>query len=244
MNSNTHLSSPYKRTTIFLFTVLTVLFAGLYLFNEQAYRQITSEDNLVEWLTFAGLFFAALVSFFIAWRIKKRYHYYHWFFILFFAFNLLAGFEEISWGQRVFDIRSGEFFMQYNDQQETNLHNTFQGIVHIKTKHIALLVLFVYGVILPWLMQKNKLPNLQEKYQFILPPGFLKFPFVAGTILMFDFQTGYEEEIGEFYFSLCFLFMMLWNRRLLKQTSIFAPKCVIVAFQPEVLLSANNKKVS
>jgi hypothetical protein len=31
--------------------------------------------------------------------------------------------EEISWGQRIFSIQSGEFFTNNNMQAETNLHN-------------------------------------------------------------------------------------------------------------------------
>jgi hypothetical protein len=38
--------------------------------------------------------------------------------MLFFA----AG-EEISWGQRIFHIKSSEFFKERNSQGETNLHN-------------------------------------------------------------------------------------------------------------------------
>lgn len=243
MNTHTH-ASAYRKVSWFLFFVLSFLFAGLYIVNEKVYRSIINEDNLVEWLTFGGLLTAGLLSLYIAWQIKSRYHYYHWFFILFFAFNLLAGFEEISWGQRVFDVRSNEFFLQYNDQQETNLHNTFQGVFHVKTKHIALLVLFFYGVVLPWLKEKRIGSRLTDRFQLIVPPTFLRLPFLLGTVLMLDFQTGYEEEIGEFYYSICFVIMMLWNRLLLKGTEAFEPRVIVVPFQPEFLPSASKKKVS
>ncbi|HEY1024335.1 MAG TPA: hypothetical protein VGE26_04175 [Sphingobacteriaceae bacterium] len=245
MDSSTHTSAAFKRGSILLFFVLTGAFAILYILNEPLYRAIISEDHLVEWLTFAALFSAGMVSLWVAWQIKLRYHYLHWFFILFLGFNLLAGFEEVSWGQRVFGFSSNEFFQEYNDQKETNLHNTFQGILQIKTKHLALLVLFIYGVIMPWLKQRNKLPQyLVERYQFIIPPVFLRIPFLLGTVLMLDFQTGYEEEIGELYYSLCFLILMLWNGRLLKHTPAFAPRGITVPFRPAPLLSAHSKKVS
>lgn len=31
--------------------------------------------------------------------------------------------EEISWGQRIFDVESSEFFLEHNMQNEINLHN-------------------------------------------------------------------------------------------------------------------------
>ncbi|MEJ7694810.1 hypothetical protein [Daejeonella sp.] len=202
---------------VYIFPVLTVIFAILYLADENLYRSLIMEDSSIEWLTFAFLIAAGFLSLTVAVKIKRSHDYLHWFFILFFGFNLLAGLEEISWGQRVFEVETIGVFHKYSDQNEMNLHNTFQGLVHIKTKHIALLVLFFYGSILPWLMRNRDLR--QEKFplqQFIIPPVFLRLGFTLGAILMLDFQTGYEEELGEFFFSICFFIMMLWNLELFK----------------------------
>jgi hypothetical protein len=46
---------------------------------------------------------------------------------------------------------------------------------------------------------------------------FLRVGFTIAAILMLDFQTGHEEEIGEFLFSLCFFLMTLWNLTLLNR---------------------------
>ncbi len=206
------------RLGLYLFPVLTLVFIVLYLADENLYRQAIKEDSLVEWLTFTFLIAAGLVSLYIASRIKSKHNYFHWFFILFIGFNLLAGLEEISWGQRVFNIETTGVFREYSDQNEINLHNTFQGIFQIKTKHIALLVLFIYGSLLPGLMRNKEIPsgNLALR-QFIIPPMFLRGGFTIAAILMLDFQTGHEEEIGEFFFSICFFIMMLWNSTLFKR---------------------------
>ncbi len=203
---------------LYLFPALTLIFIILYLANENLYRQTIKEDSIVEWLTFTFLIAAGLGSLVIASGIRAKHHYIHWFFILFFGFNLLAGLEEISWGQRVFEVETTGVFREYSDQNEINLHNTFQGLFHIKTKHIALLVLFIYGSLLPGLMRNKKLhsDNLLFR-QFIIPPMFLRGGFTIAAILMLDFQTGHEEEIGEFFFSICFFIMMLWNLNLLRR---------------------------
>jgi len=203
---------------LYLFPLLTIIFAALYLLDESFYRNIIKEDSIIEWLTFAFLIGAGIVSLIVASGIRKRHHYFHWFFILFFGFNLLAGFEEISWGQRVFEVETTGIFHEYSDQNEMNLHNTFQGFFGIKTKHIALLILLLYGSILPGLM-RNKNPQYGKfpLRQFVIPPMFLRGGFTIGAILMLDFQTGHEEEIGEFFFSICFFIMMLWNLTLYKR---------------------------
>jgi|SRR6476661_3291521 len=218
-------SRTLKRITLVLFPVLTLIFAAIYLFNEPLYLESLKEDNLVEWLTFIFLFTSGILSLITAIRIKSRYNYFHWFFIAFFAFNLLAGFEEISWGQRVLNIQSGEFFQRYNDQQETNLHNTFQGVFHIKTKHIALLALFIYGVVLPWMIRRNALnTRWMDKNFIVIPPSSLMLGFLFATLMMLDFQTGYEEEIGEFYFSICFFLFTSYSLIQASETEAFALK--------------------
>lgn len=203
---------------LYVFPVLTLIFAAFYLLDESLYRSIIKEDSIVEWLTFAFLTAAGILSLILATRIKLNHQYLHWFFILFFGFNILAGLEEISWGQRVFDVETTGVFHEYSDQNEMNLHNTFQGLFHIKTKHIALLVLFLYGSILPGLL-RDRNPQYSNSLlrQFIVPPMFLRGGFTIGAILMLDFQTGHEEELGEFFFSICFFIMMLWNLTLFKR---------------------------
>jgi hypothetical protein len=211
-------TGPIPQWGLYLFPALTVLFAALYLIDEALYRSVIKEDSVAEWLTFAFLIAAGVLSLIIASGIRRKHRYLHLFFILFFGFNLLAGLEEISWGQRVFEVETTGVFHEYSDQNEINLHNTFQGLFHIKTKHIALLVLFIYGSILPGLM-RNSNPQYGKfpSRQFIIPPMFLRGGFTIGAILMLDFQTGHEEEIGELFFSICFFIMMLWNLALLKR---------------------------
>ena len=214
-----------KKFSLYVFPLLVVIFASIYLVNEPLYRQLISEDNLVEWFTFFFLFLTGIYSVLIAYRIKRRYNYFHLFFIGFALFTLLAGGEEISWGQRILHVETTGVFHKYSDQNEMNLHNTFQGLFHIKTKHIALLAMLVWGVILPWREKLGKVDFswLRNKdSHFITPPTFLIPGFLMGAILMLDFQTGWEEEVGELFFSICFFLMLLWNYHLFNSGPKFA----------------------
>lgn len=71
--------------------------------------------------------------------------------------------EEISWGQRIFDIQSTDFFQQHNTQGETNLHNLVLGGKKINKIVFGLglqLVLLIYLLILTPLYKRN--PGLKQ----------------------------------------------------------------------------------
>ena len=205
-------SSLYKLIHFLSITViplLLVVFAVIFTIDRRVYMQLILEDALVEWLTFVFLFLSGLLSFFIATRIRKRTHRYHWFFIAFSLFCILASLEEISWGQRVFGIRSPEFFFWNSDNGEMNVHNVMQKWYEIKTKHITGWSLFLYGTCLPMLALNHRIRSLFERIRFVVPPPVLAFSFFIAALMMIDRPTGKEEEIGELFFGLCFFLFML-----------------------------------
>jgi len=85
---------------------------------------LAREDGVVEWLTVLGLVLSCGVALHRAVTLKAqktKMFVFVWGFLALFAF-FGAG-EEISWGQRIFNIESSEWFKQNNAQAETNLHN-------------------------------------------------------------------------------------------------------------------------
>jgi len=94
-------------------------------YNLPVFRDWIREDGLVEWVTFAGLLGMAALSFGRALATGARNG--AWL-VLGIAF-LFGAMEEISWGQRVFGWHSPDWFLRYNAQDETNLHNlVFSGV--------------------------------------------------------------------------------------------------------------------
>ena len=208
-----------ERYSLYIFLSISGLFIFLLLVDRPLYDAVIVEDGLAEWLTFSFLLIAGIVSVIIAIRIRQRYGYFHWFCLLFFGFNILAGLEEISWGQRVFNMKTEGVFAEHSDQNEINLHNTMQGLIKVKTKHIAMLSLRGYGLLLPWLVAKGKIRSEWiRKNQLIIPPKFLKGGFIMGSVFILDFPSGREEEIGEMLYSICFVLMMLHNLYLFNST--------------------------
>ena len=118
------------------------------------------EDGFIEWLTVMALLAGAYLSFYRAIKIKgskgKLFLLASIFFGAVFIFG--AG-EEISWGQRIFNVESPDFFVKHNSQGETNLHNLV-----VKGKKINKIIfgtflgvcIATYLLILPVLYRKQE----------------------------------------------------------------------------------------
>jgi CDP-diglyceride synthetase len=153
-----------NKIEVFLYTVIFIFIGfGVYfahtnvIFFDSVY---TVEDGLVEWLTVIFLLLGAGVCFgrFYKFKGKKPTLFLTCTFLLGLLFIFGAG-EEISWGQRIFGIESPEFFMKYNKQQETNIHNLMLGDFSVNKRIFGLFLgicVAVYVLILPVLYRKSQ----------------------------------------------------------------------------------------
>ncbi len=202
-------SRAWKIIAVAIFPVVVALLAAVYLDDPYQYLNYVREDSLVEWLSFACLMLSGLIALDIGIQILRRERQFQWFFFAFGLFCLLMAFEEISWGQRLFSLTSPEYFLGNSDQQEINVHNVLQQKFDFKTKDLAALVLSVYGILLPLLALNRHVAALLQRFRLLIPPLYLIPGFLIASLLMFDVPTGFEEEIGEFLFGLCFLLFMM-----------------------------------
>ncbi|WP_224994617.1 hypothetical protein [Cesiribacter sp. SM1] len=82
------------------------------------------EDGIIETLTVLVLLGISLLMFGRLFRLRNEKG--KGFLLVLFllgAFGLFGAGEEVSWGQRLWEIESTDFFLQHNAQGETNLHN-------------------------------------------------------------------------------------------------------------------------
>jgi uncharacterized BrkB/YihY/UPF0761 family membrane protein len=87
-------------------------------------KVFAKEDGPVEWLTVLALILSFVMCVYRVVTLRKTKNMTFlavWGFLALLCF--FAAGEEVSWGQRIFNIESSEFFKQNNAQQETNLHN-------------------------------------------------------------------------------------------------------------------------
>lgn len=125
-----------------------------------AFLHVVREDGWVEYLTTLFLILGAIILGINAVKAVKKRNTKQ---ILFFTFAMLvfifgAG-EEVSWGQRIFGVETGDYFLEKNYQGETNLHNLEFGGVDINKlifSQLMFFVLILYYVFLPILVYKIK----------------------------------------------------------------------------------------
>ncbi len=163
-----------------LVALLTAIGVLLVFTNLTLFEKYVQEDGLVEWI---GVF-ALLAAFVVCLRRALQFFSEKpWYFIftslLLGMLLLFAAGEEISWGQRIFDIDTPEYFKQNNLQAETNLHNLEINGVKINKivfSYLLIFVLVIYLGLFPLLYAKKKWMNtfvnkwgipLAQRYQII-----------------------------------------------------------------------------
>lgn len=160
--------------TMVIIYIISTLAIGLSLFAPHLADSLAVEDGKVETLT-ALFLFAASVSMLVhaVFLFKSRRVLLAVLSIIIaLAFFVFSG-EEISWGQRIFDIESSEFLEAHNEQGETNLHNIQTDLFNIVYHYGAL----VFLIILP--LYKKQAAKLFEKLHVKVLTHFIPSAWVA-----------------------------------------------------------------
>jgi len=123
-----------------------VIAASSFYFSEGFYHKMVAEDGPFENITAAVLL---LISVLFSGRFIKTWKTRNKFWIILSLIIILGAFfgfgEEISWGQRIFALESGDFFTQNNLQGETNLHNLEVGGVNLNKLIFSRGLILVFG---------------------------------------------------------------------------------------------------
>lgn len=119
----------------------------------------TVEDGLLENFTLVPLLIAIVVIIGYLRRVSSyRSRMFSTTMLIAAIFSFFVAGEEISWGQRVLDIESSEFFLENNAQKETNLHNLVVSghkINRILFSFVLTIVIGFYLIVLPILYRKQ-----------------------------------------------------------------------------------------
>ena len=202
---------------IILIIVLLVLVTGFTLFytDLSSFEWFVKEDSLVEWLTVSGLLLGSVICFtrFFTLFNKKGW----WFLTVNFALGLLlfiAAGEEISWGQRILEIESSDYFQKNNAQGETNLHNLVVNGVKINKLIFTTVLgsaLIVYLILLPILYHKKRgIKILVDKSGIPVPRLYqiIGFVIVSGITVLLPHEK--NPELLECGAALLFFLIILY----------------------------------
>jgi len=225
-----------RRTYIFgflIFLLIIAAYAFIVLSPENA-SKLGEEDSIVENSGAVCYLLAAILSFFLFFNSKANKGKYLFkikrniFYLLLGLFFLVCLGEEISWGQRIFNLSTPEWVKSRNFQDELNLHNLtlFQGTDDSGNRRHASFVLLtaprmynlfwlVFCLIIPILNKFSvKMRNFLSKLSFPVAPIWIGLFFLFNSILI-DFlkiSTYFSSirNVGEFGESIfAFLFLVV-----------------------------------
>jgi len=122
------------------------------------------------------------------------------------AFCVFVAMEEISWGQRVIGYRPPDYFLEFNYQQELNVHNVMdKGLRKLAVK----VVIFGYGVVLPLLTLIPWVSTVMRRIRVVVPPLSLIPAFAVTGTMMLIYPFKFTGEWVELMLGLCFAFSAL-----------------------------------
>jgi len=199
--------------TVLIFTVIYQV-TGL---HDEFRRGFAAEDGPLEWGTVARLLATAVVLMRSAMFLRRKNRggaaLACGVYALLFVF---AVGEEISWGQRLFGWESGDFFLEKNAQQETNLHNLVLGdVALVKTVFgpVLTLAILFYLLVLPMLNERST--RVQRiVFRLAIPLADRRHMILAliATLVIAAVQLPLKWESYECVFSLLMLAIVLHPR--------------------------------
>lgn len=215
--------SRVEKLVLGFVAIITVGGFVLSYINHDFFKQyFVAEDGFTEWMTVLALLVGMAVCFRRVWVLRGQRPFSFLLMTtllgLFFMFG--AG-EEVSWGQRLFDVESGEFFQENNAQGEINLHNLVVNDVKINKlvfgKGLAIMLFLYLAVLIPLYRRK---PAVQQFMDRLAIPIATNYQIVAYVLVLLLVQVLMESskkgEMLEFAGSFVFLLNVVFpfNRSL------------------------------
>lgn len=188
----------------------------VYFIDGQIYRNVVREDQWAEYATALALLYGSLIisrRLFIRWkaiRFPEKLG-----FVLM-ALAMFAGFgEEISWGQRIFNLQSPDFFINHNLQNETNIHNL--EIFDIKLNQwlftYGMLMVFLIYFSLPYWIEKHRfIRKIISRYGLYIPKRSHSLVFLLATLLIHTYPVPKVSELWELSFAITMLIVIIEAR--------------------------------
>ncbi len=158
---------------IFFLLLIFIIFS-LCLQQTNFMLELAREDYIVENLTCITYFGSALAFLALLISSWKRHHYSvltfcnkYKFYFFFLAFTIFVAGEECSWGQRIFNLETGEALKNINLQNEINFHNISIGKFDYSFQYyFIILFFFTVGVFIPLIDLQPTVHKFLRKIKF------------------------------------------------------------------------------
>lgn len=176
-----------------LFPLAFVMFMALgKLFTPTLYRYLIREDNLVEYATCLAYLLACTFAVALALDLhRQREPIYSLLYFLLSGSLFLIAMEEISWGQRLFNLGTPELFEIYSEKSEINLHNMYGFPLHK-----AFVIVGFYGAFSRLLLARSFKKCHPMLVELLMPPYRLFFFFFATFSLYAYYEYLYYRYLS------------------------------------------------
>ena len=192
-----------------IFSLVIVSTVFLFYYSSPVYNSLVKEDGIIEYLT--AIFLLSISIFLIKKLLEmKDLISVNNFGIIMFSIIFFFGFgEEISWGQRIFNIETPHFFIENNLQSETNIHNLMIGGVKLNKLIFTNGLFFIfsfYFLAIPYLYTKsNNVKSLINRFSIVIPKYSQSTIFIISTIIIYIFDHERVSEVWECLFAFTML---------------------------------------
>ena len=196
-------------TVLALIATLTVTGLALSYLNHDWFRDYyVVEDGLIEWLTVVGLVIGLCVCIRRIWVLRhSRAGIFLTMTTLLAVFFFFGAGEEISWGQRIFNIESSGFFKENNAQGEMNLHNSVVSGIKINKlvfgRGLAIMMLLYLAVFIPVYRKMPEFRNVVGKFAIPIATNYQVLMYllviVVTQVLMVSSKKGEMLEFAGVY---------------------------------------------
>ena len=192
-----------------IFSSIIVSTVFLFYYSSSVYNLFVEEDGIIEYST-AVLLLSVSIYFINKLLKKSKVISSKNIGIILFSIIFFFGFgEEISWGQRIFNIETPLFFSENNLQSETNIHNLMIGGVKLNklifTNGLFFIFLF-YFLAGPYLYTKsNNVKSIINRFSIVIPKYSQSIIFICSTIIIYIFDHDRVSEIWECLFAFTML---------------------------------------
>jgi hypothetical protein len=209
---------------VFLFPIVAFFFfLSVKLLSPDTYSLWIQEDSVVEYAQALFYFTSSILSFLVSIKFLKNKLAVHGVLYGILAFILLFIFaEEISWGQRIFNIETFDYFQRNNYQQDMSIHNL--KIIQIPVLIKTYMLVGAYGAF-AWILVRLFAPEAKANFthiiNYIVPDWFISsyffFVFFVYTLLLFiwmnppGFLLSRDQEPAELLLSMGFLWFVTNN---------------------------------
>ena len=192
-----------------IFSSIIVSTVFLFYYSSSVYNLFVEEDGIIEYST-AVLLLSVSIYFINKLLKKSKVISSKNIGIILFSIIFFFGFgEEISWGQRIFNVETPLFFSENNLQSETNIHNLMIGGVKLNklifTNGLFFIFLF-YFLAGPYLYTKsNNVKSIINRFSIVIPKYSQSIIFICSTIIIYIFDHDRVSEIWECLFAFTML---------------------------------------